>query len=107
MSTSDWSQLKLYNNTAGKKKRFELGVENHIAFLEYIQTVNGVVYLTHTEVPPSLEGKGIGKALVSKTISYLINGELLLAPLCPFVAAYLKRHPEIAKDILAPGFSIG
>ena len=107
MKTSDWKDLELYNNTEGKKKRFELDVDNQIAFIEYIQTTKGVVYLTHTEVPRSLEGKGVGSALVSKTIAYLISENLLLAPLCPFVAAYLKRHPEIGKDILAPGFAIG
>ena len=87
------------------KERFELEVEGHIAFIEYKITKQNIIFLTHTEVPKTLEGKGVGSAIVSKTLEWIKSKGYPLAPLCPFVAAYIKRHPEW-KEILAPGYHI-
>jgi hypothetical protein len=100
-------KLPLINNDGGDKKRFELKVGDHIAFMDYILSKQNIIYLTHTEVPQALEGKGVGSALVSKVLDHIKERQLKMAPLCPFLAAYLKRHPEMAKDILAPGYAIG
>lgn len=89
-----------------EKKRFELEVEGHTAFIEYIVDKDNTMYLTHTKVPNALGGKGVGKAIVEKTLNYLKDNGYKLAPLCPFVAAYLKRNPDW-KSILAPGYNIG
>lgn len=62
--------------------------------------VGGKIFLTHTEVPKSLEGKGIGSVIVKLAYENIKARELKLVPLCPFVAAYVKRHPEW-KKILA------
>lgn len=88
-----------------EKKRFEFEVENKIAFIEYILTNENIMFLTHTEVPIALEGKGVGSAIVSKTLQYIKEKDYTLAPLCPFVAAYVKRHPDW-KSILAPGYNV-
>ena len=87
------------------KKQFEMKVDDHLVRIEFIKTNQGVMYLVHTEVPPALEGKGIGQKIVKDALEYLRENNLKLAPLCPFVAAYLKRHPEY-KDLLAPGFNV-
>lgn len=89
----------------GDKKRFELEVEGKTAFIEFILNNENIIFLTHTEVPRSLEGKGAGSAIVSKTLEYIQEKGYTLAPLCPFVAAYVKRHPEW-KVILAKGFNV-
>lgn len=46
-----------------KKKRFEFQIGDNVAFIEYIFAKENI-YLTHTEVPKELEGKGIASALV-------------------------------------------
>lgn len=107
MKNQDWQSLPLINNDSAAKKRFELHIEGEIAFIEYIQAKNSIIYLTHTEVPKTLEGKGLGAAIVSKSLHYINEKGFKMAPLCPFVAAYLKRHPKEADGILAPGYSIG
>jgi len=94
----------LYRNE--EKKRFEFEVEGHTAFIEYIIDKDNIMYLTHTEVPNALGGKGVGKAIVDKTLNYIKDNGFTLAPLCPFVAAYLKRNPGW-QSILANGYHIG
>ena len=106
MSNKDWSNYKLINNTEAAKKRFELKIEGQVAIIEYILTKDHVIYLTHTEVPEALEGKGIGSALVRKTLEFIKNKTYTLVPLCPFVASYLKKHPELADGILQKGYSV-
>ena len=68
MKNPVWEELPLFNNESGQKKRFELQIAEETAFIEYIQTKNNVIYLTHTEVPRSLEGMGLGSLIVSKTL---------------------------------------
>ncbi len=87
-----------------EKRRYETQIGDQTAFIEYIKAKDAI-YLTHTEVPPSLEGKGIGKQLVAKVLETLMVNEELVAPLCPFVAAYIKRNPEW-KEILARGYNV-
>jgi len=98
--SSNASESKLVLNE--EKKRFELEFEGKIAFIEYILTNENIMFLTHTEVPIALEGKGVGSAIVSKTLEYIKEKGYTLAPLCPFVGIYLKRHQEW-KSFLAKG----
>lgn len=99
-----YAETALVQNT--EKNRFELEVEGKTSIIEYILNNENIMFLTHTEVPNSLEGKGVGSSLVHKTLEFLKENKYKLAPLCPFVAAYLKRHPEW-KSLLANGYNIG
>lgn len=83
---------KLIDNK--EKKQYEFHVGSHIAKIEYIKTNNGEIYLTHTEVPVVLEGQGIGSQLVQKVLHDIEQNDLRLIPLCPFVAGYIKKHPD-------------
>jgi uncharacterized protein len=98
----DSSQHKLADNT--ERKRFELSAEGYTAFIEYM-LVDNKIFLTHTEVPKALEGKGIGSAIVKLALEETEARGLKLIPLCPFVAAYIKRHPEWSR-ILAPDVNL-
>ena len=89
-----------------EKRRFELEVEGHTAFIEFLIDNDNIMYLTHTEVPNALGGKGVGKNIVDQTLHYMQDNGYKLAPLCPFVAAYLKRNPDW-QSILANGYHIG
>lgn len=82
-----------------EEKRFELHIEGHVPRIEYILTKEKI-YLTHTEVPRELEGKGIASSLVKKVLTEIEHRNLTLVPMCPFVAAYVKRHPEWKKLVL-------
>jgi uncharacterized protein len=52
--------------------------------------------LIHTEVPPELEGRGIGGKLVTAAIDRAAREGLTLVPLCPFARGWLERHPDAA-----------
>ena len=61
----------------------------------------GTVVLVHTDVDPAFEGRGLGSRLVAGALDDLRTRGLQLVPLCPFVAAYIRRHPEYA-DLVVP-----
>jgi uncharacterized protein len=78
-----------------ERHRFELDAQGHIAFSNY-KRADGVLTILHTEVPKELEGHGIGSALVRGVLDLArASGEKVI-PVCPFVKAYMDRHPEYA-----------
>ena len=88
---------KLIDNTEGKQ--YEYHINGVVAKIEYIRTKDKI-YLTHTEVPKELEGQGVASALVKDVLKDIESKELTLIPMCPFVASYIKRHPDWKKLVL-------
>ena len=80
--------------------RYEFNIGGLVTKIEYIRTDNGEIYLTHTEIPSQLEGKGIGSMLVGKVLEDIESKGLRLVPLCPFVAGYIQKHPQWRKIVL-------
>jgi len=81
-----------------EKNRFELEVDGYVAFSVYRHSP-GVVTFVHTEVPPELEGRGVGSQLAKGALDIVRSrGEKVIAN-CPFIAAYIKRHAEY-QDLL-------
>ncbi len=76
------------------RHRFELTTDGKLSIVEFQQVDDETLALTHTEVHPDLEGKGIGSALVKGVLEYIEQNNQQIVPLCPFVAAYIRRHPE-------------
>lgn len=84
-------EYTLIDNQELNQYEFDLG--EFTPKIEY-QRKGNKIYLIHTEVPTELEGQGIGAQLVQKALADIEEQQLTLVPLCPFVASYLKRHPE-------------
>jgi predicted GNAT family acetyltransferase len=76
-----------------EKSRFETQVEGHTAELSYRLDGSNIIF-THTEVPPALEGRGIGSLLVKTGLEYAREKRLKVTALCWFVAGYIQRHAE-------------
>jgi predicted GNAT family acetyltransferase len=75
--------------------RFELTADGHLARLAYWRDGNRLV-LIHTEVPPDLEGRGIGGRLVAAAVGRAARDGLTVVPLCPFARGWLERHADVA-----------
>jgi predicted GNAT family acetyltransferase len=88
-----------------EQKRYEFEMEGPKPLIDYIKSNQGVVYLTHTEVPPRLQGRGVGQQLVKQILEDVERQGLKVMPSCPFVAAYMVHHPETHK-LLMPGVKI-
>ncbi|MBV8251219.1 MAG: N-acetyltransferase [Chitinophaga sp.] len=84
-------ELTIHNNTA--QHRFETTVNGFTAFIQYHLFQGGIAYV-HTEVPPELEGQGIASQMAKYVLDYARTEHLKVKPLCPYVHAYMKRHPE-------------
>jgi len=82
-----------------KAHRFELDIDGHVAFSNYRRQGN-VLIMLHTEVPPALNGRGIGSRLVAGILDIARAQQLTVEPVCPFVKAYLRKHPQYA-DLVA------
>ncbi|WP_396589535.1 GNAT family N-acetyltransferase [Allomuricauda sp. R78024] len=96
------SDYLLIDNVEAKEFQFRIGESN--ARIEYIKAKEKI-YLTHTEVPRDYEGKGVGSELIKQALEYIKARDLTLVPLCPFVAMYIKRHPEW-KTLVLKGINI-
>ena len=81
------------------RKRFELETDGHTAYL-YYRLEPGMITLVHTEVPPALGGRGVGSTLVRGALEAIRARGLKVVVTCPFVAAYMRKHPEF-NDLVA------
>jgi predicted GNAT family acetyltransferase len=75
--------------------RYELEVEGHLA-TEHYELVGDVITFAHTDVPKALGGKGIGSKLVQGALDQVRADGLKLIPQCPFVKAWIDKHPDYA-----------
>lgn len=76
--------------------RYELVEDGTLlGVLNYRDRPNARV-LVHTEVDSVHEGKGAGTRLIESALADIDARGLELVPLCPFVRAYLRNHPEKA-----------
>ena len=89
-----------------ERHQYEFHIGKYVPQIEYLKTKNGEIYLTHTEVPVALEGKGVGSQLVEKVLKDIEKQELRLVPLCPFVAGYIQKHPDWRRIVMR-GINIG
>ena len=56
----------------------------------------GAIVLVHTEIAPADEGHGLGGVLVAGALDDLRAKGLKVVPVCPYVRAWIRRHPEQA-----------
>ncbi len=79
--------------------RFELDAEGATAFLTYRLTKTAT-NLVHMEVPEAHKGRGIATKLAAGVLEFLRKQGRKAIVTCPFVAAYVRKHPEY-NDLLA------
>jgi hypothetical protein len=76
-----------------ERSRFETTVDGQLCVADY-RLVDKVMVMTHTYVPPPLEGRGIAAEMVEAAMDYARKNDLKVDPRCSYVAVYMRRHPE-------------
>ena len=76
------------------QSRFELYLGDALTgHAQYVRR-GGRIYFVHTEVDEGHEGAGLGSVLARGALdASRVDGEPVV-PLCPFIRAYIERHPE-------------
>lgn len=85
--------MKLSIEHLPERGRFQAVVDGEACVADY-RLEGGVMAITHTEVAPRLEGRGIAGALVQALLDHAQANGLKVRPLCSYARAYMQRHPE-------------
>ncbi|GAB2817396.1 GNAT family N-acetyltransferase [Actinoallomurus bryophytorum] len=85
-----------------EEKRYEAWVGDDLAAIAVYRERGDRTIFTHTEVEPDYEGRGIAKALAAAALDDVVRRDRVIVPLCPFIASYLKRHPEYQDHVRSP-----
>ena len=87
------------------RHRFEIDLgDGSFAFAAYTMP-KGKIMFTHTEVPSAHEGRGLGTLLIESALAAARERGLKVIPICPFFAAYIRKHPEV-HDLLDPSYQL-
>jgi predicted GNAT family acetyltransferase len=90
--TTDSAEIVVQDNPG--ERRYELLVEGDVVGEIVYAQKGDVVTLLHTEVSPAVEGQGFGARLVAGALDDIRARGLQVVPICPFVRAYMRRHPD-------------
>ena len=86
---------------APERQRYEAILDDRlVGYAEYRLVRGNRVILFHTEVDPTVSGKGIGGRLAEGALDDVRARGLNVTVKCPFIAAWLRRHPEYTDIVL-------
>ena len=88
---------RVCDNRAEQEYTLDVGGTQAVAAY---QMEGDTIVFTHTLVPKRIEGQGVGSRLIRAALDSARDRGLKVVPQCPFVAAYIDRHPEY-RDLLA------
>ena len=76
--------------------RYVTTIDGHTAEMTYSKAGTTRLIIDHTGVPDALRGTGAGVALVEYMVADVRARGIKIVPLCPFVNAQRRKHPEWA-----------
>lgn len=79
-----------------QEKRYEARIDGALAGVAVYVPADGMRVITHTEVDPEYEGRGVGSALARFALDDIRARDTKVMPLCPFVLGWMQRHPDYA-----------
>ena len=87
---------EIVKELSGSKGRYVLRRDGEEAEVTFSVTTPTLIIADHTGVPESFRGTGAGLALVEAMVADARASGFRIMPLCPFVNAQRKKHPEWA-----------
>ncbi|MEM9317093.1 MAG: GNAT family N-acetyltransferase [Pseudomonadota bacterium] len=93
---SEAISISITRSESGSKGRYEATVKGHDGHgeLTFSRMSAEKIIADHTGVDDSLRGLGVGKALVERLIADARKDGFSIVPLCTFVRAQYRKHPE-------------
>ena len=92
------NDVKLKLDEKGNGRFYIMDEEEQIAEMQINISGNDLTVF-HTEVSPKAEGKGLAKKLLAAMVDHARKNVLKVIPLCPYVHAQFKHHPEEFQDV--------
>lgn len=81
---------------APERERYEITVDGTVAgFAEYRLRPDRITFV-HTEIDDAHAGKGLAGVLVRAALDDARARGLRVVPVCPYVKAWIERHPDYA-----------
>lgn len=84
--------------------RYEARVGDELLGIAEYRLTRDVITFLHTEVLPAAEGRGVGSQLARTALDDARARGLRVRPLCPFISAYIRRHPEYQDLVVSRSF---
>jgi uncharacterized protein len=85
-----------------ERERYEVYVGSVLAGYADYHAQPRLVTVLHTEIDTAFEGQGIGSELVRRMLDDIRSRDARVLAVCPFVRAFLQRHPEYADVVWKP-----
>jgi predicted GNAT family acetyltransferase len=79
---------------APDRSRFEITVDGTVAGFSEYRSRPGRIVFTHTEVDEAYQGRGLASRLIRAALDRARRLNLVVTPLCPYVADFIRRHPD-------------
>ena len=97
---TDRPEFVVKHQTTDTRGRFVIDLDDGSeAELTYSKAGDARWIADHTGVPKAHEGQGIGSVLVRALVKAARDANIKIVPLCPYIAAWFRKHPEEA-DLL-------
>ena len=77
-----------------ERGRFEIRDGDRVVGLASYHVDGDVMTLPHTEIDPSMGGRGLGTVLVREVLAAARSRQLHVLPYCSFIRKYLLDHPD-------------
>lgn len=90
------ADFSIQKELSGQGGRFVIYKDGDVAELTFTRRAPDLISADHTGVPDAFRGTGAGKALVEALIADAKANTYRIMPLCSFVDAQRRRHPEWA-----------
>jgi len=85
------NELNVTHNEA--ENRFETWIDGQLSKLDYTEDGDTIVMM-HVGVHPAHRGQGVAGKVTQVALEYAKEKSLRVIPMCSYVGAYIRRHPE-------------
>jgi predicted GNAT family acetyltransferase len=86
------------------RERYEILVDGRLAGFTQYRERPALIALVHTEIDPEFEGRGLASELIRFALDDAREHAEAVLPFCPFVNAYIKKHPGEYADLVPEAF---